>query len=142
MLSIVTALAQAALEDVQAGGLHWRIRRICTADLAEAGGTFLLALRSRREAEDAKPPEAREAIQGLRFYDAVVAAGVVAVSKDGVAWEDARVVLPPHASSPAASRLAVGDLPPGVVNVLAPRIVSLSTDGEAGAERLRSFLSQ
>ena len=140
MSKILTALARAASEDVVAGGLHWRVRRITSADLMAAGHAvlFVVPLRDASGEEVSSDPEAQA--RGLRFMDAVVAAGVQQVSSDGVSWERCSVVLDRKAEEPLAGRLFIGSLPPGAVAPIATAILSLSTDGEAAKGRLLSFL--
>lgn len=147
-MNLATAIAQSATEDVEAGGLWWRIRRITTAELVEAGGSILLA--AKPEGADAAAAtkaiegalrDPKAAASGARFMDAVACAGIRAASEDGKSYEDLRVVLTDREHDPGSSRLHVGSLPPGVAQKLAGAILKLSTNGGAAGERLASFLA-
>lgn len=149
MTSIAQALAQASTLDVEAGGLHWRVRRLASADLVEAGSSVLLGARRGPGPRDEQAVAAAEALladptkvrDGLRFFDAVAAAGVVAASADGgTTWQDLRLVLDFRAHAPASNTVHVSSLLPGVAATLAQAILDLSRDGGAAGERLAGFL--
>lgn len=140
-MNIAAAIAQSAQQDIEAGGLHWRVRRVTTADLIEAGGSFLLTAEKPTETPvEGGPVDPRKAQTGARFLDALACAGVVQVSKDGAAWEAIKVVGDMRAEDGRSGRVYVGSLPPGVARDLAHAVLSLSTDGGAAGERLASFL--
>jgi hypothetical protein len=84
-------------------------------------------------------PTLAEVRQTVRFQEALVAAAVVAVRAEDGEWEPAKVTLQDDPTAPNA--IAVRDLPPGAVPVLAARILALSNGG-AAAERIASFLSE
>lgn len=186
MSALLAELAAASVQEVEAGGLHWRLRRVASVDLLEAGGGYLLAARrtarlsaeaevlaTAAEAEAAEalraaaegPVETRAALQaaaaaaaqraqaargqaspadgqvagGLRFLDAVCAAGVTHVSRDGKVWDALRFVTDRKAEDVATGRLHLSSAPPGVPGKLAMDILALSGAKEAG-ELLARFL--
>lgn len=139
-MSIALALAQSSTLDAEAGGLHWRVRRVASADLVEAGGSLILAARRKVDGEAADAATPAQIRDGMRFFDAVLAAGLVGASTDGVAWEELRVVLDPKLENPSAGRVHVSSLPPGVGPTLAQTILDLSQDGGAAGARLAGFL--
>lgn len=141
MPSLVQALAQSAQKDVQIGILHYRIRAVSSAELIEAGASFLLAARPDPDpTAPPKPPDPKAVIEKTRFDAAIVAAGLVAGSKDGKVWEELKITLQPHQENPSQGRLFIGRLPPQHTTKLASEILTLSTDGGAASERLSSFL--
>lgn len=146
-MNVLEALVQSATQDIQVGPCHWRIRRVTTAEIIQAGGAFLLA--AQRLAPDA--PDARQLQEklrkepaqlasGARFQEALVAASVAAVSRDGTEWMECRIVLDAKQESASGGRIHVSSLPPGTMETLSAEILKLSKDGGAADERLSSFL--
>ena len=142
-MSILHAIKNASIDEVEAAGLHWRVRRICSADLAKAGVAFLAVARP----DDNKEQSAEEMMNRISpkqagematLQEATVCAGTIAVG-DGEQWDDLRLVIDQKKEDVEKGVLWVGGLPAGVVDVLFARIMSLSTDGEEAAERLASF---
>lgn len=145
-MNLASMIAQAAQADVQAAGLWWRVRKITSADMVEAGRPMFVAAHvdfrdqetvSRVVAENMASPA--KAVEGMRFLEAVAVAGLVACSTDGQTWEVLRLVLDVRQEEPGASRLHVGSLPPGAVEAIAAKVLHLTTDGGAASERLGSF---
>ncbi len=142
-MSILHAIKNASIDEVEAAGLHWRVRRICSADLAKAGVAFLAVA----SPDDNKEQSAEEVMNRISpkqagematLQEATVCAGTIAVG-DGEQWDDLKLVMDQKKEDPDKGLLWVGGLPAGVVDVLFARIMSLSTDGEEAAERLASF---
>lgn len=142
-MSILHAIKNASIDEVEAAGLHWRVRRICSADLAKAGVAFLAVA----SPDDNKEQSAEEMMNRISpkqagematLQEATVCAGTIAVG-DGEQWDDLRLVIDQKKEDVEKGVLWVGGLPAGVVDVLFARIMSLSTDGEEAAERLASF---
>ena len=142
-MSILHAIKNASIDEVEAAGLHWRVRRICSADLAKAGVAFLAVA----SPDDNKEQSAEEVMNRISpkqagematLQEATVCAGTIAVG-DGEQWDDLKLVIDQKKEDPDNGVLWVGGLPAGVVDVLFARIMSLSTDGEEAAERLASF---
>lgn len=145
-MNIASILQQSAQADIEAGGLWWRVRKITSADMVEAGRPMFVAAHVDLRASDAAAQMVAESlkepgkvVEGMRFLEAVAVAGLVAASQDGQAWEALRLVLDVRQEEPGASRLHVGSLPPGVVEAIAAKVLYLTTDGGAASERLGSF---
>lgn len=142
-MSILHAIKNASIDEVEAAGLFWRVRRICSADMAKAGVAFLQV--ATPQADDDQTPEEvmkrvspKQAGEMATLQEATVCAGTIAVG-DGENWDDLKLVIDQKKEDPDKGILWVGGLPAGVVDVLFTRIMSLSTDGEEAAERLASF---
>ena len=142
-MSILHAIKNASIDEVEAAGLFFRVRRICSADLAKAGVAFLAVA----SPDDNKEQSAEEVMNRISpkqagematLQEATVCAGTIAVG-DGEQWDDLKLVMDQKKEDPDKGLLWVGGLPAGVVDVLFARIMSLSTDGEEAAERLASF---
>lgn len=145
MSTVIHALIQAATLDVEAAGLHWRVRRVSSADLLDAGaGAFLLTpppVADESEAPAAAPAQDPAQIaKAARFSEAVLCAGIQAVSRDGVAWEALRVTRELRAESGTKGIVHLSSLPSAAVGPLVAAIMELSNDGGAASERLASFL--
>jgi hypothetical protein len=149
MTTILHAIQNAATDTVEAAGMHWQVRKVCSADLARVGFAAL-AMASAAGAADAESTEdalenlastvtPKQAEQLASLQDATVAAGLTAVSEDGVEWTPLRVVIDAKRESPDAGILCVSSLPAGVVQVCFDAIMALSTDDGRAAERLRAF---
>ena len=149
MTTILHAIQSAATDTVEAAGMHWRVHKVCSADLARVGFAALaMAGAAQREQEGAEEPTPEEMLgkvtpkqaeQLASLQDATVAAGVSAVSEDGEEWEPLKLVIDPKREDADAGVLCVNSLPAGVVTDCFSAIMSLSTDGDRCAERLRSF---
>lgn len=149
MTTILHAIQSAATDTVEAAGLHFKIRKVCSADLAKVGFAALAMAGAAGDAETAAAEGGVEALadritpkqaeQMASLQDATVAAGITAVSEDGESWEPLRLVIDSKREDPDAGILAVSSLPAGVVAACFERIMSLSTDDGRAAERLRSF---
>lgn len=142
-MSILHAIKNASIDEVEAAGLFFRVRRICSADLAKAGVAFLAVA----SPDDNKEQSAEEVMNRISpkqagematLQEATVCAGTIAVG-DGEQWDDLKLVMDQKKEDPDKGLLWVGGLPAGVVDVLFARIMSLSTDGDEAAERLASF---
>ena len=156
--SFAEALIASASTIVEVGGLRFRIRSVCSQDIFNAGGGFLLALpgrpKKRREgdAEEAKQALVAEIAarmqadpallaSGAAFMDAVVAAGVTGGTDkaEPAEPEELRVVLAKKDESGPDNRIHVGSLPSGVAPALAKAILAFSSNGGRAAEQLASF---
>ena len=149
MTTILHAIQSAATDTVEAAGMHWRVHKVNSAALASVGFAALaMSSAAQREQEGAEEPTPEEmlgkvtpkqAAQLASLQDATVAAGVSAVSEDGEEWEPLKLVIDPKREDADAGVLCVNSLPAGVVTDCFSAIMSLSTDGDRCAERLRSF---
>lgn len=139
-MNIAEALAASSTSIVTVGPLAFRVRRITSADLLDAG---LVSLLVAKPADESSPAsfDPKAAAQSARFMDAVVCAGLEAASQDGgTTWEPFRATLEPKRENVSAGVLFVGNLIPGAAGKMASEILKLSTDGGAAGERVASFL--
>lgn len=156
-MNVIELISTAAVADVELAGLWWRIRKVKTSDIVDTGFAGLVAahadIRKAQErmggspAEDAKDLTeeqlTRAAAGGrlrdlMRYQEALVCAGLTAVSADGKAWESMTCTLSGDTDKDKGI-LAVSELPPGVAQSLANEIMSLSTDQGRAVERLQGF---
>jgi len=153
MSTILHAIQNASMDTVEASGIFFRVRKVCSADLARVGFAALaVATPSSAPAPDGETgdtgeelasvlsrisPKQAEHLAGLQ--DATVCAGCVAVREPDGEWETLTLVVDASKADPDQARLWVGSLPAGVIEVLFQRIMELSTDGGEAADRLRSF---
>lgn len=143
-MSILHAIRNASIDEVEAGGLFWRVRRICSADLAKVGfAAMAMATPETDEGMDVdammKRINPKQAADLAALQEATVAAGTMAVGDGEGAWDDLKLVIDKTREDPDTGVLWVGSLPAGVSDQLFTRIMSLSTDGEEAAKRLASF---
>lgn len=149
MTTILHAIQSAATDTVEAAGLHFKIRKVCSADLAKVGFAALAMAGAAGDPDSVAATGDVEALAGritpkqaeqmASLQDATVAAGITAVSEDGESWEPLRLVIDSKREDPDAGVLAVSSLPAGVVAACFERIMALSTDDGRAAERLRAF---
>lgn len=153
MGTILAAIENSAITEVEAGSMLWRMRKISSADLARVGHAALAMgqmlgtgdPKGGGKAEDdiaarvaQQPVEQLQTMASLR--DAVIAAGLMAVGDPATGeWEDVEGVLDRDKSDPETGKLWVGALPNEVADILFTCCMDLSTDGGAALERLRSF---
>lgn len=135
-----------ARNEIALGGLLWRVKSVCTADLIAAGGNIVYAARAAREAKDAPPTPTLEQLKGvLRFADALLIAGVeacAAPTAQGVtpAWEPIRFVATEPEQDAAANVVWVGSVARPVRDGLGEAVLAVSEDGGAAAARIGRFL--
>lgn len=146
-MSIIHAIKDASTDEIEVAGLVWRVHRICSADLAKVG--FAAMAMATPEGDEDMDVEAmmkrinpKQASDLAALQEATVAAGTLAVSDGEGTWDDLRLVIDRSKEDADKGVLWVGSLPAGVSDKLFTRIMSLSTDGEEAAKRLRSFRRQ
>ena len=144
-MSILHAIQNASIKEVELdNGLTFRIKKICSADIAKAGVAFMAMASPDMEQMDEAAimkrltPEAAGKMAMLQ--EATVAAGVMAVSA-GDDFEDVTLVMEKDKEDPDGGRLWVGSLPAGTMEILFAEVMELSTDGEGASQRLKSFRS-
>lgn len=163
-MSILQALAEAAQDEVAAGGFVWRIRKVGNAEVAELQGGALALLpvdlkraaaeyaakkAGRPEGEDEGPDIGKQLeelvtssplnMRKMAEHQAViVCAGTTAVRSPTSEWEPVKLVLGDKAEA-SKGQLRVADLPAGVEPALFAAIMRLSTDGGRAIERLQRF---
>lgn len=152
MPTILHAIHNASIEDIETdSGIWFRVRKICSADLARVGFA-VLAMSTPEDATADAEPEAeadpmdmlknispRQAQEIASLQDATVCAGVMAAGDGQGNWEDLEVVLDQKRENPDGGTLWVGSLPAGSTEQIFSAVMSLSTDRGASAERLASF---
>ena len=151
MSTILHAIQNASMDTVEASGMEWRVRKVCSADLARVGFAALAvatpsatpSATNGQAADDLAvtlsriSPKQAEHLAGLQ--DATVCAGCMAVREPEGEWEELALTIDPKKANPDKAILWVGSLPAGVIEVLFTRIMELSTDGGEAADRLRAF---
>ena len=144
-MGILHAIQNASIKEVELdNGLTFRIKKICSADIAKAGVAFMAMASPDMEQMDAAAimkrltPEAAGKMAMLQ--EAPVAAGVMSVSA-GDDFEDVTLVMEKDKEDPDSGRLWVGSLPAGTMEILFAEEMELSTDGEGASQRLKSFRS-
>ena len=154
MSTILHAIHNASIEEIETdSGIWFRVRKICSADLAKVGFAVLAmstpedATADAEPATDADPMEMlqnispRQAQESASLQDATVCAGVMAAGGGEGNWEDLEVVLDQKRENPDAGILWVGSLPAGSTEKIFTAVMALSTDKGQAAERLKSFRS-
>ena len=144
-MSLIHAIRNASIDEVEAAGLLFRVRRICSADLAKVGFAAL-AMATPEAAEEGADLDAamkrlnpKQAADLASLQEATVAAGTMAVGDGEGNWDELRLVIDKTREDADQGILWVGSLPPGVADVLFSRIMELSTDQDEAAKRLAGF---
>ena len=152
MGGILAAIEHSAITEIVEGDMAWRIRKICSADLARVGHAALMmaqGLESNPEDDETSTDDMQklmasapvENLQAMaRLKDAVVAAGLMAVGNTTSGdWEEVQGVTERDKSDAANGVLWVGAIPNDISDKLFSGIMALSTDGGAALDRLRAF---
>ena len=152
MGNLLEAIEACSQSEIKAGGMTWRVRKVCSADLARVGHAALAVaqglspdiINGAEDEEKAMSAVRQASVRQLEtmanLKDAVVAAGLVAVGDEkGQNWENVRVTLKPEQGDASNGVVWVGALPTGVSETIFTEIMSLSTDGGAAVERLQTF---
>lgn len=149
MPGILHAIRDSSIQELDIQGFRWRIRKVCSADLARVGFAWL-SMASPDAAADAPTPDLKAAlgradegklVQLAALKDAIIAAGLLAIGHDDQ-WEECTVTLKQSEEDADKGILWVGSLPADADNELFTAIMSLSTDGGSAADRLASFRGQ
>ena len=144
-MSLIHAIKNASIDEVEASGLQWRVRRICSADLAKVGFAALAMATPETAESDAdidaamKRLNPKQAADLASLQEATVAAGTMAVGDGEGQWDDLSLVIDKSREDADKGVLWVGSLPAGVADVLFSRIMELSTDQDEAAKRLAGF---
>lgn len=156
MGTILAAIENSAIKEIEAEGMLWRVRKICSADLARVGHAALaMAQGMEAGAPSSKKPKKKteqqaaadiaampvENIQAMaKLKDSVIAAGLMAVGDaKAKTFEDVTVVLEADKANADAGRIWVGAIPNEIADLIFAEVMNLSTDGGAALERLRAF---
>lgn len=157
MSDLLKAIEASAVKDVEADGMIWRLKKICSADLAEVGHAALamsqgMEASTGKRKRKGKDDEIDPAIAGAtkaklksmaELKDAVTAAGLIAIA-DAKTREfvDVKATLDRNKSDPDNGVIWVGAIPNHVADLLFNECLSLATDGGAAVERLHAFRAQ
>mgnify|MGYP003658766534 CR=1 FL=1 len=153
MGGILQAIESSAISTIESCDMKWRVRKICSADLARVGHAALAVAQgmeapsgmteSKNDADvmskiAAAPAKQLETMAKLK--DAVVAAGLIAVGDPVTGeWEDVKPTLEVEKADARSGTIWVGSLPAEVSEAIFTEVMSLSTDGGRSLERLRQF---
>ena len=150
-MSILGEIKSASTHEVKHAGIDWKIQRITSAHLAKVGFAWLHMVTPNEKQDKEKQKEQEldltaifktasegQMVELARLKDAVVAAGLIGVGRDGQ-WEAVRVTLRNADENLDAGVMWIGSLPADVDNKLFDEIMKLSTDGGRAADVLSSF---
>lgn len=167
MLSALDVIEGTHTEELQAGGLWWRVRRVTSDDVITRRAALLMLVMPRSEAERveeeaiAEQPEAERAdamarLRVARFQRnlaadpairdrltagrvAIICAGVEAASVDRVTWDAVTLVPTEVEHDRTAARIWIGRLNTTAQDALFGAIWDLCTDGGAAVDRIERF---
>ncbi|QDP52992.1 MAG: hypothetical protein Unbinned4118contig1001_26 [Prokaryotic dsDNA virus sp.] len=153
MGQLLAAIENSAIKEIHIGPMIWRLKKICSADLAEVGHAALAMSQGLEGASGSSDDMTPEQVQKLmssqsaeklktmaRLKDAVVAAGLIAVGNpDTNEFENVKVVLDSDKSDAENGVMWVGSIPNNIADELFTECLSLATDGGAAVERLQAF---
>ena len=158
-MSVVQLIQNNSTKDLEAGGLHWRIKRVRSRDVLRAGLATIVQfapedIANISGADEAEAAEKLGATWAQRMaamtdvqqaklsdsLDALVCAGVVEAREDGTAWEPIRFTLQEREANPDAGVLMVDSLPWPLRQELAAAVQAHSREGmEAEEKTLATF---
>ena len=152
-MSIVQLIQNQASKEVERGGMHWRIKRVRSKDCLRAGLATMIHL-APEDLGDLDPENqddiqkvasswssrmaAMTDVQAAKLsdsLDALVCAGVIAVSSDGSDWEDIKFTLNEREVNIDKSILSVDSLPWTLRQELASEVQLHSREGMEDAEQ-------
>ena len=152
-MSVIQLIQSQSTKDLEAGGLHWRIKRVRSRDVLRAGLATIVQFAPEDIAdmmgdEDGEAAEklgatwaqkmaAMTDVQQAKLsdsLDALVCAGVVEASEDGNTWEPIRFTLQEREVNADASVLLVDSLPWPLRQELAAAVQAHSREGMEAEE--------
>ena len=151
-MSVVKLIQNKASKEIERGGMHWRIKRVRSKDCLRAGLATMIHL-APDDIEGIEGAENDEALKSSTWaqkmsamtdvqaaklsdsLDALVCAGVIAVSADGVNWEDIKFTLNERDVDINKSVLSVDSLPWTLRQELATEVQTHSREGMEDAEQ-------
>ena len=152
MGNILKAIENSTIIEVEGGGMLWRIKKICSADLAKVGHAALAMTQVLQEPSGEGGDQTADTINKIanarpeqletmaKLKDAIVAAGLIAVGDpSNDEWEEIECVLDPSKSDAENGKLWVGSIPSDISDKLFKEAMTLATDGGAAVERLQAF---
>jgi hypothetical protein len=152
-MSIVKLIQSQASKEVEKGGMHWRIKRVRSKDCLRAGLATMvhLAPEDISELDQNNSDDVAKAAKswGERMtamtdvqtaklsdsLDALVCAGVIAVSSDGTGWEEIKFTLNEREVDVEKSVLSVDSLPWTLRQELAAEVQLHSREGMEDAKK-------
>lgn len=153
MSATLHAIKNAATSTIFVDPLHFQIRKVRTADVAQIGVAALAMMNPAAAAKKTKRKAPEEDLESMlsrlspkqvgeltEMQAAICCAGVMAISTNGEEWTKVDLVMTSKEEDVDAGRLCVHSLPPGVVENCFSEILELSTDKGGSAARLASFL--
>ena len=160
-MSVVKLISKSACKVIEAGGLHWKIKRVRSRDVLRAGLATMIQFAPEDLADvmsgDADEDQIQKQLAGnwaqkmasmtdvqqakmSDSLDALVCAGVIEASEDGETWEPIRFTMNEREADPEASVLMVDTLPWAVRQSLSMAVQSHSREGlEAEIESVATF---
>tara|TARA_Y100001973_G_scaffold64658_3_gene94510 strand:+ start:5330 stop:5869 length:540 start_codon:yes stop_codon:yes gene_type:complete len=157
MGTLLTAIENSSIVEVESGPMIWRLKKISSADLARVGhAAIAMSQVMKGPTADDKKTDAEAATDALtdalnktssdqletmaRLKDAIIAAALIAVG-DPVSgeWETVECVIDRDDGKPEDGKLWVGSIPSDIADKLFSETMSLATDGGAAVKRLQAF---
>ena len=149
MGQLLQAIENSAIIEIEAGPMLWRIKKICSADLAAVGHAALAMTQAMGDGKEASEQDALTQMASARpeqletmarLKDAIVAAALIGVGDPETGeWEKVSCVLDPDKSDAKNGALWVGSIPSDISNEIFQEAMKLATDGGAAVERLQAF---
>lgn len=152
-MSVIQLIQSQSTKDLEAGGLHWRIKRVRSRDVLRAGLATIVQfapedIADMMDDEDGEAAEklgatwaqkmaAMTDVQQAKLsdsLDALVCAGVVEASEDGNTWEPIRFTMQDREVNADASVLLVDSLPWPLRQELAAAVQAHSREGMEAEE--------
>ena len=125
--------------ECEAEGLRFRVRRVVSRDLVDAGYGLLLAASSANGAAT-NPAKIVEALRrDAEYLAGLCISGVVGMASGDGEWEKWKITATAGEEDLAVGKMWLGSLPGGVSQVVAATVLKHSGGGE-GAVALLSFL--
>jgi len=152
MGQLLQAIENSAIIEIESGPMLWRIKKICSADLAKVGHAALAMTQVMADGKDDKKASEQDALSQIanarpeqletmaRLKDAIVAAALIGVGNpDSGEWEQVECVVDPKKSDAENGKLWVGSIPTEISDEIFQEAMKLATDGGAAVERLQAF---
>jgi len=154
-MSIVKLIQKTSTKEIEAGGLHWRIKRVRSRDVLRAGLATMVQFApddiaemmaegdeeekaERASASWASKMAAMTEVQQAKLsdsLDALVCAGVVGASEDGQEWEKIGFTLKDREVDVDGSILSIDSLPWALRQELAAAVQAHSREGMEAEEK-------
>ena len=152
-MSIVKLIQSQASKEVERGGMHWRIKRVRSKDCLRAGLATMVHL-APEDITELDQDDSEEVAKAAKSWsermtamtdvqqaklsdslDALVCAGVTAVSSDGMSWEEIKFTLNDREVDVENSVLSIDSLPWTLRQELATEVQLHSREGMEDAQK-------